>query len=480
MPQYIENKRTIGIRHRVKRTTEGESRPTQVAIDRGDGDILTLELATEQDELDFILGVYPTKWKESPEDEVPKETLKHHIKPTKKEGVVKIPSSHEGLRDDDDVLMTLGGSGNMLAFAISKIGEGRNIRMFRTPPYVLKQARVLQDSDDKDLDPARLIQIYKENGLLFYEVGPKERRHILVQTLHREKTDAMRARIMCEQRLCQRSIGETFKMLDTSGVTSIEDSLKALKANDTTLTALKKEENRISRELEKALEQHTVYTKIFQPIEGVGPSIAARIISTVPDIDLFESSAKLKAFFGVHVLGDGRQVRKRSGTRCNWNPNARQGLFLLADQFVKRKDSIWGIKLRENKEALREKYPEKSDVTEYWLPMSQVVLPEKGPRFIARFDRAGNHSAEGSEYVRVSRDFTPLEGEREMYTVHDNVLSVLSADNLVKKVFKNRYSKGHIHKMAIWKTLNQFVEWLFDEWKKVDESALENGQEKAA
>lgn len=269
-------------------------------------------------------------------------------------------------------------------------------------------------------------------------------------------------------------------MLDTSGVTSIEDSLKALKANDTTLTALKKEENRISRELEKALEQHTVYTKIFQPIEGVGPSIAARIISTVPDIDLFESSAKLKAFFGVHVLGDGRQVRKRSGTRCNWNPNARQGLFLLADQFVKRKDSIWGIKLRENKEALREKYPEKSDVTEYWLPMSQVVLPEKGPRFIARFDRAGNHSAEGSEYVRVSRDFTPLEGEREMYTVHDNVLSVLSADNLVKKVFKNRYSKGHIHKMAIWKTLNQFVEWLFDEWKKVDESALENGQEKAA
>jgi hypothetical protein len=29
---------------------------------------------------------------------------------------------------------------------------------------------------------------------------------------------------------------------------------------------------------------------------------------------------------------------------------------------------------------------------------------------------------------------------------------------------KKRYTDGHIHKMALWRTATQFVRWLFRQW----------------
>jgi hypothetical protein len=54
--------RVIGIRHRVKKTAEGEARPTQVVI-LENGEPKTLELETETDELDFVLGRFPTSFR---------------------------------------------------------------------------------------------------------------------------------------------------------------------------------------------------------------------------------------------------------------------------------------------------------------------------------------------------------------------------------------------------------------------------------
>jgi hypothetical protein len=33
---------------------------------------------------------------------------------------------------------------------------------------------------------------------------------------------------------------------------------------------------------------------------------------------------------------------------------------------------------------------------------------------------------------------------------------------------KKRYYDGHIHRLAIWKTLREFVKWLYAEWKDVE------------
>ncbi|HLD45422.1 MAG TPA: hypothetical protein VJC18_08305, partial [bacterium] len=51
--------RFIGIRHRVKKTTAGQARPTQIFILGGGkkGQDLVLDLPDEQSELDFAHGV---------------------------------------------------------------------------------------------------------------------------------------------------------------------------------------------------------------------------------------------------------------------------------------------------------------------------------------------------------------------------------------------------------------------------------------
>ena len=108
-------------------------------------------------------------------------------------------------------------------------------------------------------------------------------------------------------------------------------------------------------------------------------------------------------------MPDGRFPRRREGELANWSPSARQALYLLADQFNRRPDSVWGEKLLLNKLRMREKHPEPVEV--------EVESRENG--------------------------------------------------KTVKKTVK-RYTNGHIHKMATWRTLSRFVEWFTREWLKIE------------
>ena len=70
--------RIIGIRHRIKKTAEGEARPTQVCILK-DGKTINLELATETDELDFVLGRFPTSFRKVEKSEDISSFSSHHV-----------------------------------------------------------------------------------------------------------------------------------------------------------------------------------------------------------------------------------------------------------------------------------------------------------------------------------------------------------------------------------------------------------------
>lgn len=282
------------------------------------------------------------------------------------------------------------------------------------------------------------------------------------------------------------------------------------------------EEKRRENRLKQSLELVPIYVQLFKPIEGIGPKIAARILVNIGDIRLFQvpldeerlstlkveideiearvyqpirsqlagefarratewhgktggelhflqlgaaaqwlrtnnraddadqlqramklhqerskvrrdarnrGRAKLKAFCGVHLIngpvqcqqcwyvwdpekieGDvctkcgsnqiephGIFPRQRRGATCNWNPEVRQAMYLLGDQFNRRPNTHWGQLQRQYKRNLREKYPEP-----------------------------------------------------------------ITVDG------KKRYSDAHILRMATWKTLSKFVEWLFDEWSNLE------------
>lgn len=308
--------RIIGIRHRVKQTAEMEARPTQIVIVDA-GKTTRRDLKDEREEFELVQSIQPA----------------------------------------DTIAMAMGGSGDYLAYAASRIAKQRSARVMRIPPFRLKEARADASKDDDALLFSRLVI---ERPEFFYPVGDIDTDHILMREQYRAWQDTMKARIACQQRLYQRVIGNIFTGDD--GIFpegGIEKAFDAAKASNAILANLEREEREALNALSKTLtKRHKVYQSIFEPIVGVGPSLAARIIQPVQDIRLFERAPQLKAYLGVHVLPDRRFPRRRAGEVSNWHNEARTGLWLLAKQFNYRPDSEWGVKLREAKEIVKREHPE--------------------------------------------------------------------------------------------------------------------------
>lgn len=361
--------RIVGVRHRVKQTANGEPRPTQVSLVSPIGvELGRYDLADEQVELAFVYGQYRPR---------------ANAKPI-------------GLMAGDVVAMSLGGSGDCLAYALARQGLETGAKVWRLPTYALKQAR--GEEAAKDEDPALLAGLALEQPTLFHEVGQRDLGVIKVREAWFALENVMKARIGCDQRLRQCAIGLIYTR--TGGLYEegmVERAYDNAKANDAVSQALATEEHQREVELNRALKGLDIYQQLFVPIEGLGPAIAGRLITAIVNIGRFENEHKLKAFCGVHVLPDGSFPRQRRAQVCNWNPLARQALFLLGDQFNRRPGSVWGKRLLTNKAHFRLVHPE------------EVV--ENG---------------------------------------------------------KKRYTNGHIHKMAIWRTLTQFIEWLYSAWRELD------------
>ncbi|MBN1326157.1 hypothetical protein JW977_04250 [Candidatus Falkowbacteria bacterium] len=439
--------RIIGIRHRIKQTKDRDPKPTQICI-LHDGKEESFALATEQDELDFVRGVLPVSYRNVEADEDLNKFATHQIigkalKKGEEKGAApnlvfevvedkkkvkylaeKVPSAYDGLHLGDSVAMVLGGSGDYFAYALSRRGEEVGAKVYRVPPSVLKAKRPEKSKDDDAKVLAMLLQ--NEPGL-FYQILPKDRNLIRLRIAYRGKVDAMKARIACGQRLLQFEIGQIFT--NEQGhfpEGSLEKQFAEKQNNDPGYQVLEAEEAKLYKEICKCLEELTIYKQLFQPIQGCGPMIASRLICAIQDIRRFSDevrldgkikygAAKLKSFCGVGLDAKGRFMRRRAGEVANFNPDARQALYLLGDQMNRRPDSEWGQRLRENKVNLRNQHPD--------------VLCKV----------CGN----GTKW----------------------------ADCPDQKKHTRIYSDGHIHKMAIWRTLSEFVEHLYHEWWNLEGGA---------
>lgn len=386
------------------RRKDGDAHPTEIAItENGEG--RTLKLEDEQAELDFLLGRLPVKWRDVVEGEDLSGFPEHHIERGEESKPKRVPSLYEGFKKGDVVGTMLGGSGDYFAYALARHGEEIGAQVYRIPPYALKGKR---GSDDTTDDAPLLAGLVEKEQSLFYAVYLRERGQIAVRELLKVRTDAMKARIACEQRLLQRLTGEIFcnpkGQYPEGSITKMADERKA---SDRILLALEEEEAFAVKKLTKAVEQLPIYLLLHEEVKGLGPMIATRLICAIQDIRRFSTAAKLKTFCSVHVLKDGRFARSRSGETCNWHPDARQALYLLADQFNRqaKAGTKWGDYLILCKKRLREKHPVK---------------------------------------VQVKK----------------------TVDGKEKLVWC--YTDGHIHKMAIWRCLTRFVEWLFTAWWKLE------------
>ena len=182
--------RYIGIRHRVKKTADDEARPTQVYILEED---LILELEDDNAELDWVRGTFPVSFRPvGPDEDLTAFNPRHiqwrtvrktediaklnpaHLREVegKTQIVTKVPDAYDGLRAGDVYTLSLGGSGDRLAFALSKVGERVNATVLRIPPSILKERR---GDNSKDEDPKLLANLGKNEPNLFHEVTANTR-----------------------------------------------------------------------------------------------------------------------------------------------------------------------------------------------------------------------------------------------------------------------------------------------------------------
>ncbi len=447
--------RIIGILHRVKRTADGEARPTRVFIIDliADGhSTIAYDLVTETDELDFLMGRFPAEYAPLDGDSLAEGVLPRHHKwrtVRKNEDVTQLPPARlrtvdgktqvaigypmevDGLFPGDRVAMGLGGSGDRFAYALSRRGEAIGATVYRIPPFVLKAHR---DEKSKDNDAALLAKLLESSSELFAEMTPRERSLVQVVEAYRARQDGLKDRIACEQRIRQRLIGKIF--LNADGYYpegEVEDLYKEKEASDAHHAHLLKEERELNAELAKAVRALDVWKHVFEPMEGCGERLAAGIIAAVGDVRRFATKHKFKAFLGVHVLRGGKHgevpterqfPRRRAGSVANWSADARQSLYLLVEQANKRPESFWGKKLREYKVKLREKHP------------------------VTECKQCGVAWEECEE----------------------------------QKSHTRRYFDGHIHKMASWRTATKIAEAIYRDWWKLERELAANpdAEQKAA
>jgi len=483
-------KRYIGIVPRVKKTKEGEARPTLVAIMSEPG-MIELELESDRAEIDFVWGMHPVAWRPvTPEDNLAS-FQKHHIRYRKagegedtslwnpnhilrdSEGnpadplmlANKVPTHFIGLAAGDRVGMMLGGSGNALANALTTRGERIGAEVYRIPPFAFKDYRdrhLTETSVDGTVteiegDNRLLAILVRTDVKSFYLTRTRDRKMLAVAKTLQNRIDAMKNRIAAEQRLNQRLRQEPYyRDLDTYPEGDLEAMYADRLDHDAILQGMKAVELAMEEDLYAAVEATHLYRVIHDEIKGFGPKIGSRLLGIILDIRRFRTPAQLKKYLGVDVrpIDDAHSEPwfpvRQSGVTANWQDEGRKALYLLVkEQFVRQTDTTeWGARFLKQKDEYKRRHP--NIVLSYWDS-------EGVHQTLDVLEGAYSYSKKTKKCTITKSDGTTL--EVRLGRLHPRSRTDKRANRL-------KYTKLAIHQTTIWRIASRFTVWLHRElWR---------------
>lgn len=199
--------------------------------------------------------------------------------------------------------------------------------------------------------------------------------------------------------------------------------------------------------------------------------------------------AKLQKFVGCAPGPDGRFPAKRRGkANVPKNPDARQALYLFADQCVRRPNSRWGQIFREKKASLRDKHPAKLTVAKrpvvFKVTVRQLenrLFSEHGIIMTDIMDDLGMEAITNKEdvgaIVMAASSLADDISEIDQWSYHE--LSDVNEGDISSETI-TLFSTGHTHNMAYWSTLRSFTQWLFKEWLRLEQRLAQNERSKLA
>jgi len=97
--------------------------------------------------------------------------------------------------------------------------------------------------------------------------------------------------------------------------------------------ALRKDEEKCKRLLEKSLKQSILWTEWLQHVKGVGPTLAGKLLAMI-DFSKAKHIGSIWKYFGLAVIG-GKIQKKVRGQATGFNPEAKRLYYLLSESFVR-------------------------------------------------------------------------------------------------------------------------------------------------
>jgi len=97
---------------------------------------------------------------------------------------------------------------------------------------------------------------------------------------------------------------------------------------------LQEEEQRLLKLAERLLKDEPVGAWLLAQ-KGIGPALGVSILGEVWPLTRFQSPRRLWAYAGLHVGDDGKAVKRKKGTKANWNARLKTRLWLFVQSVMK-------------------------------------------------------------------------------------------------------------------------------------------------
>jgi hypothetical protein len=435
----------------------------------------------------FIRGIFPATWRKlDPTEEVPDGIIPLHRRYRERKrdepyeefsarhpsqltyatkcGGVKVVTeilTHVadelvGVESGDVVASILGSTGGLvLAGLIHRIPEGITIKGITVFTFIGRFGDEFPEEKRAKAIASLLVLTAGEDGDVFHPILGNDLSLIKMSSALDQFTETQRARIAQGNRVFAATRASTFtdRALFMSNH-SIETMAEQAIENDETHILLVGEEGRLKKVLAGLLEEIPIYVALRKRVKGAAVSILAPIIATTLYISRFPAMGKAVRYWGLG-LRDGQFMRRQTGKELGFHPACRQAFYQFGMQIVKGgAEPFWCERYGLNVERYRLVHPH---------PVLVELLPN--PKYV----KNGNEKkwVDGRRFKLVQGTFEEIkEGTRVVARM------VADPDHPEQRIRVEKgyflYNPGHLYKMALWRTLTEFGEWLYWFWRSLE------------
>ena len=197
----------------------------------------------------------------------------------------------------------------------------------------------------------------------------------------------------------------------------------------------------MKKELGKLLELIPIYVAVRARVKGAAVSILAPILASIIAVQRFLTMGAFRKYMGAG-LKDGKFMKMTAGTTLGYNPKCRQSLYQFIQQIVKgNAEEFWCDRYKENVAMYKALHPNP-------VLVELVKANEESGR---KFNLVPGTFIEEKKSGKKSWTFN-LEG---------------GITTVVEKAYF-LYNPGHLLKMAQWRTITEFSDWLYWFWRSFE------------